>query len=120
MAFDEQLCNRIRELLLESKHEQVIEKHMFGGVCFMVNGNMCIGVVKNDLFCRVGVKIQEQVCELPGARPMDFTGKPMKGYLYVEAEFLRKKQELSFWLQQCLNFNQSLAPKWAGKKNDRL
>jgi TfoX/Sxy family transcriptional regulator of competence genes len=111
MAFDEQLCDRLRELLVELKQETVLEKYMFGGMCFMVNGNMCIGIAKNELMCRVGPKIQKKVCDLPGCRPMDFTGRPMKGYVFVDGGNLRKKQELKFWLQQCLQFNAELPPK---------
>ena len=71
MAFDEKLVNRIREYLIDTK--KIEEKYMFGGVCFMVDGKMCIGVVKDEMMCRINPVMDEVVLEKTGCRPMDFT-----------------------------------------------
>ena len=103
MAFDEKLSDRIREALVDEPN--VEEKHMFGGVCYMVNGKMCIGVVGHDMMCRINPAREEEVLERPGCRPMDFTGRPMKGYVYVSDEGMRKKQDFDYWVNLCLEFN---------------
>jgi TfoX/Sxy family transcriptional regulator of competence genes len=79
MAFNEKLVNRICESLIDLP--RIEEKHMFGGVCFMVNGKMCMGVVKDEMMCRIDPAMDEIVLEKRGCRPMDFTGRPMKGYV---------------------------------------
>lgn len=103
MAFDEALANRIREALVENP--EVEEKYMFGGMCFMVKGKMCVGVVKDEMMCRVDPALQELLLEKTGCRPMDFSGKPMKGYVFVEQSALRSKKELTYWTNLCLDFN---------------
>lgn len=109
MAFDETLVQRIRESLLEKDVKLAEEKYMFGGMCFMLRGHMCLGIAKNELMCRIGFEAQQNVAELLGCRPMDFTGRPMKGYVFVDANVLRTKKELGFWVQLCLDFNSTLA-----------
>jgi TfoX/Sxy family transcriptional regulator of competence genes len=101
MAYDETIAARIRELLAEV--DNVEEKNMFGGVCFMVNEKMCMGVVKDDMMCRIDPEKEPEV--LPGCRPMDFTGRPMKGYVYVSGEGMRTKKNLQYWIDLCLAFN---------------
>jgi TfoX/Sxy family transcriptional regulator of competence genes len=97
MAFNEKLAERIREALVDVP--KTIEKNMFGGVCFMVNNKMCVGVVNDEMMCRIHPAIQEEVLELVGCRMMDFTGKPMEGYVYVSEEGLKsKKKTLCFGL----------------------
>ena len=91
MAFDEKLVDRIREYL--SNVKRVEEKHMFGGVCFMVNGKMCVGVVNDEMMCRTDPGLEEIVLEKEGCRPMDFTGKPMKGYLFIGKEGMRTRKD---------------------------
>src|SRR6478735_12404360 len=80
MAFNESLSNRIREAL--ESVPNVEEKHMFGGVCYMVNDKMCIGVANDDMMCRIGADNYEAALEMPGCREMTFTGKPMIGYVF--------------------------------------
>ncbi len=103
MSYNETLVNRIRELLVHQL--QVEEKNMFGGVCFMVNDKMCIGVVKDELMCRINPELDEIVLEKTGCRPMEFTGKRMKGFVFVNEEGLRSNKEYEYWLNLCLDFN---------------
>ena len=103
MAYDEKLVDRIRELLVSAP--DVEEKHMFGGVSFMVKGKMCVGVVKDDLMCRIDPAVEEEALEKTGCRPMDFTGRPMKGYVYVDETGMKSKKQLEYWLNLSLDFN---------------
>lgn len=114
MAFDENLANRIREALVGL--EKVEEKNMFGGVCFMVDGKMCVGVVKDEMMCRINPALDEVVLEKTGCRQMDFTGKRMKGYVFVSDEGMRTQQAFDYWVGLCLEFN-SLAK--ASKKKTK-
>jgi len=82
MAYDEGLSQRIRESLADQSG--VEEKKMFGGLAFMINGHMSVGVIKTDLMVRVGPDSYEQALSQAHARPMDFTGKPLKGFVYVD------------------------------------
>jgi TfoX/Sxy family transcriptional regulator of competence genes len=103
MAFNEKLADRIRESLVNEK--QVEEKNMFGGVCFMVNGKMCVGVVKDEMMCRIDPEMDETVLEKAGCRRMDFTGKPMKGYVFISSEGMKTKKAFDYWINLCLDFN---------------
>ena len=116
MAFNEKLADRIRESLVDLK--KVEEKYMFGGVCFMVDGKMCIGVVKDEMMCRINPKIDEVVLEKTGCRPMDFTGKRMKGYVFISEEGMKTKKAFDYWLSLCLEFNSlAKASKKKAKKS---
>src|ERR1700746_2444418 len=103
MAFDEKLVDRIRESLVDIK--KVEEKNMFGGVCFMVDGKMCIGVVKDEMMCRIDPEMDEIVLEKTGCRRMGFTGKPMKGYVFISQEGMKSKKAFEYWVSLCLEFN---------------
>lgn len=103
MAFDEKLVDRIRESLVAIK--KVEEKNMFGGVCFMVDGKMCIGVVKDEMMCRIDPEMDEIVLEKIGCRRMDFTGKPMKGYVFISNDGMKTKKAFEYWVSLCLEFN---------------
>lgn len=103
MAFDEKLNDRIREAL--ASLPKVEEKYMFGGSCFMVNGKMCVGVVKDEMMCRIDPEIYEEVLEKEGCREMVFTGKPMKGYVFVSKEGMKTKKQFDFWINECIKFN---------------
>ena len=111
MAFDEKLAARIRTVL--ASRSDVVEKRMFGGLAFMVNGSMCCGIVKNDLMLRVGASRQEELLAKPHARVMDFTGRPSKGMIYVSAEGVRTDAALRSWLGVALEF--VLSPELAVK-----
>lgn len=104
MAYDLYLSERIKKHLKDAK-TAFEEKKMFGGWCAMVDGKMCIGVVKNELMARVGPELQADCEKRPGARPMDFNGKPMNGYLFVSAEGIDMEKDLRFWIDQCLQYN---------------
>ena len=108
MAFHEVLNNRIREALQDVPNLE--EKYMFGGACYMVNGKMCVGVIGNEMMCRVGPEAYEAALEIPGCREMDFAAKPMKGYVYVSEEATRSKKELQYWVDLCLAFNVHAKP----------
>ena len=103
MAFNETLSNRIRESL--ENVPGVEEKYMFGGVCYMVDAKMCIGVVKDEMMCRIGEKMQDEALTKNGCREMDFAGKPMKGYVYVSEEGMRTPADFSYWINLCLAHN---------------
>ena len=109
MAYDENLADRIRGVLASRK--DVTEKKMFGGLSFMLGGNMCCGVIKDDLVLRVGPDGYERALAKPHARPMDFTGRPLKGMVYVDPEGYRTEQALKYWVDQALSFALSLPPK---------
>jgi hypothetical protein len=110
MAHNENSLNRIRELLLE-KQIDFSEKKMFSGVCIMVDKKMCCGThidkkTNEDLLlCRIGEEVYKQALEDPDCIPMEFTGKPMKGYVFVTENGFNTKQKLNHWLTLCLKFN---------------
>jgi len=117
MAYNEKIADRIRESLVSLP--DVIEKQMFGGVCFMVNGKMCVGVIKENMMCRIDPAVADLVVEEPGCRPMDFQTRPMKGYVYVSEEAMRTKKEFERWINLCLDFNKvAKAAKPKKKKYD--
>ena len=103
MAFNELLADRIREVLGDVPN--VYEKYMFGGVCFMVEDKMCVGVVKDEMMCRINPEMDEIVLEMNGCRAMDFTGKRMKGYVYINDEGMKTKKNFEYWINLCLEFN---------------
>jgi TfoX/Sxy family transcriptional regulator of competence genes len=109
MAYDQELSQRIRELLADQ--EDVVEKQMFGGIAFMVRGNVACGLTKQDLLIRIGPERNDEALAHPHARPMDFTGKPMKGWIYVSLEGYETDKELAHWVQQGVAFALSLPPK---------
>ncbi len=110
MAYDEYMADRIRQVF-DSQHVNYIEKKMFGGLCFMVNDKMCCGLLhiktkKTDvLMARVGTHLYGKAIQKKGAMPMDFTGRPMKGYVFVIFEAIDTDTELEWWLQLCLDYN---------------
>ncbi len=109
MPFDESLAERVRSLL--GGDYSLKEKRMFGGLAFMVNGYMCCGIVDKSLVVRVGVKGYRKALSQPHARPMDFTGRPMRGFVYVGPRGYRSTSDLRSWIQRGLHFVVSLPPK---------
>ena len=103
MAYNEKLSDRIREALVSEK--KVDEKIMFGGICFMVNDKMCIGVMKDEMMCRIDPNKREELLEKNGCKEMSFTGKIMKGFVLVEEEVIKTKKDLMYWVNLCLEFN---------------
>lgn len=104
MAYNEKLADRVREII-DFTHKITAEKKMFGGLCFMVNDKMCVGVEKERLMVRLNPDLMEDVMEKEGCRPMDFTGKIMKGYVFVNITALNTKKKLEYWIQLALEYN---------------
>lgn len=103
MAYNEKLAGRTRKLLIPAK--KVEEKAMFGGLCFMVNDKMCIGVEKERLMVRLNPAVMEEVLEKEGCKPMDFTGKIMKGFVFVDASAVTTQKKLAYWVDLALEYN---------------
>ena len=91
---------------------------MFGGVCFMVNDKMCVGVVKDEMMCRIDPDIYEEALKMTGCREMDFTHRPMKGFVFVDNSGMKTKGQLQSWINRCLEYNGKARPskKKAAKK----
>ena len=104
MAYNEYLQERIETILNEKKVVYEAKK-MMGGLCYMVDDKMCFGINKDDLMARVGPDNFEALLEKKGARLMDFTKRPMNGYLFIGPEGIDYEADLEFWIDQCLLFN---------------
>ena len=109
MAFDEGLAERIREHF--HNRRDVEEKKMFGGLCFMVSGHMCCGIIKDTLMARVGPDNYDKCLAMKHASEMDFTGKPMKGMVYISPKGIETDGDLAKWLDTCTGFVEELPPK---------
>ena len=109
MAIDEGLAQRVREHL--EGLQGLTERRMFGGLAYMLNGNMCVGLVRDSLMVRIGPDDYEATVVLPHARPMDFTGKPLRGFVYVAAEGIAEDEDLATWVERGVAFAGSLPPK---------
>jgi hypothetical protein len=109
MAFDESVAHRLRELLQGCGG--VTEKKMFGGLAFMSQGHMFAGVLGSCLMARVGPANYAAALALPDVREMDFTGRPMKGYVFVEPPGFASDADLQRWVNSCLAFVAKLPPK---------
>lgn len=126
MAYDKGLLERLREVLHVvppsggftpeppeggTTNLCVTEKKMFGGMCILVNGNMCCGIVDDILMARVGADQYEECLALPHAREMDFTGRPMKGMVNIDPEGTAEDADLKAWIERCMSFMNTLPPK---------
>lgn len=109
MAFDAGLAQRIRGYI--GDRHGVTEKKMFGGIAFMLYGNMCVGIVDDKLMARVGPAAYDQSLEELHVTPMDFTGKLLKGYVYVHPDGLQADAQLARWIDRSLQFVATLPPK---------
>jgi TfoX/Sxy family transcriptional regulator of competence genes len=114
MAINEKTAARIRELLADQ--EDLEEKKMFNGMCFMVNGKMCVCVSDDQIMCRVGPDAYEAALEKEGASEMNMKGKPMKGYLYVDNDAIKTTKQLKYWVDLCLAFNKEAKASKKKKK----
>jgi TfoX/Sxy family transcriptional regulator of competence genes len=103
MAYNEKLADRIREELVDKR--KVEEKQMMGGLAFMVNDKMCVGVWKDEMMCRIDPEVREEALSKTGCRVMDITGKPMKGFVLVDETGMRSKKQFDYWIGLCLEFN---------------
>lgn len=102
MGYNEKLADRIRNALGEVTDYE--ERKMFGGLCFMVHGSMCCGIADEDFMVRVGPDAYGDALAQPHVRPMDFTGRPLKGMVYVGTAGLRTPAALSAWVRRGLDF----------------
>jgi TfoX/Sxy family transcriptional regulator of competence genes len=109
MAFDQGLAQRLRERLAGTRG--VAEKQMFGGLSFLVDGNMCVGVIGGELIARVGPDATDAALERPGSRLFDFSGRPMKGWITVDPAALEDDDALAAWVDGALGFVRTLPPK---------
>lgn len=110
MAYDTGLAQRIREAL-EDRQEGISERAMFGGLAFLVDGKMFVGVQGSTLMARVGAERHEDALAVAHVREMDFTGRPMKGYVYVDPPGLQEDKDLKAWVQWCVSHVSSLPAK---------
>jgi hypothetical protein len=110
VAFDEALADRVRDVL--AARPELSERRMFGGIAFMLAGNICCGVIGEDLMVRLGDD-GERALEEPHTRPMDFTGKPMKTAIYVDPQGTASEAELAKWVDAGADYAASLPPKGA-------
>lgn len=109
MAHSEELAKRIRGLL-KGKYD-FNEKKMFGGLCFMINGNMFCGVIKDNLIVRVGSEAYEDALAKPNVHPLDFTGRPLRGFIYVDPKGYSTREALLNWVKKGIEFASSLRTK---------
>ena len=111
MPYDERLAQRVRDAL--QGHPHITERKMFGGVAFLRKGLMFVGVSDSALMARVGKDNHADSLGRKHVRPMDFTGKPMQGYVFVDPEGTKTAAQLRFWLERCERFVATLPPKAA-------
>ena len=109
MAYDEQLADRVRELLADTPH--LTERKMFGGLAFMVAGHMACGIVGSDLMLRLGEDGADAALDQPHVRPMDFTHRPMKTMVYVDRDGIDNHNTLKDWVDKALEYASGLPPK---------
>jgi TfoX/Sxy family transcriptional regulator of competence genes len=117
MAFDADIASRVREAL--AARNDVSERKMFGGLCVMVKGHMCCGVLGGDLMLRVGPAQYAKILALPHARPMDFTGRPLTGLVYVSPAGFVTRRALDRWLARAVKFVEGLPVKALRKRKPR-
>lgn len=109
MAYDLGLAQRIREAL--DGRPGISERKMFGGLAFLVDGKMFVGVQDSTLMARVGPERHQDALAVPHVREMDFTGRSMKGYVYVDTPALAEDHDLQAWVQWCVSFVAGLPAK---------
>jgi len=109
MAYDEGLAERLRQLL--QSDNDVAERKMFGGLAFLSHGYMFVGIIGEVLMARVGPDAYAQVLEQPHVRVMDFTGRPMTGYVFVDPPGFAEDEDLAAWVERCYAFVATLPPK---------
>lgn len=109
MAYDEGVAQRVREAL-QGAHG-ITERKMFGGLAFMTHGHMFVGVLGDTLMVRVGPETYEEALRQPHVREMDFTGRPLKGYVYVAPEGFESDADLELWVSRSHRFASALPPK---------
>ena len=104
MPYNDRLADRIRQML-EETGLPIEEKRMMGGLTFMVNNKMCVGILNNDLMARIAPEDYRAALSRPGCREMDLTGKPMKGFIFIDESATRSPEDLNYWVGLALAFN---------------
>jgi TfoX/Sxy family transcriptional regulator of competence genes len=104
MAYDQHLADRV-SVFLKEKRVSFETRNMMGGLCYMINDKMAIGIMKDRLMVRIAPELYEQSLKKKGVRRMDFTGKVVKGFLLVDATAVDMEEDLEYWIQLCLDFN---------------
>ena len=109
MTFSELTASQIRSAIRNTPG--LSERHMFGGIAFMLEGNMCCGVIDDNLVVRVGPEAYERALREPHTRPMDFTGRPLHGFIYVDRDGFASDGSLRQWIDRGVSFVRTLPPK---------
>ncbi len=104
MAYDIHLEDRINNIL-KNKRIDYRSMKMMGGLCFMIDEKMCFGIVKDTLMARIGIETYQEALAKEGCSEMNFTGRKMKGYVFVSAEAIDLESDLEYWINKCLAFN---------------
>jgi len=104
MAYDEFLQERISRVL-DEKHTSFVAKKMMGGLVFMINDKMCLGIVKDEMMARINPDIYEDSLLKEGCSEMNFTGTSMKGFVFLSPDAIDMETDLDYWVQLCLDFN---------------
>lgn len=105
MAYNVTLANKVRERFAILTN--VEEKEMMGGLTFMYNGKMCVGIIKDELMCRIDPKLHEIEVDKIGCRTMDFTKRPMKGYIMIDENGMKTQKDFDYWIDLALDFNKN-------------
>lgn len=114
MAYCEDLANRIRQRLAELPN--IEEKKMMGGLTFMFNNKMCVGIIKDELMCRIDPTLHEESVEKNGCRTMDFTKRPMKGYVMIDESGMKSQTDFDYWINLAIDFNKQAKSSKKKKK----
>ena len=109
MTYDDGLAHRLREAV--GSRPDVTEEEMFGGLGFLIEGNLCCGVIGDSLVARVGPDAYDDAVEEPHARPFDFTGREMRGWVFVDHPGLASAAALADWVDRAVAFVETLPPK---------
>jgi TfoX N-terminal domain len=117
MAYNTLLAERLRAAL--KRHPGITEQNMFGGVCFLLHGNMLVGIWKDSLIARLGPEVGTAALSQPHVGPMDITGKPMKGWVIIAPAGLSTEADIKSWVTLAIQFVKGLEPKGSEKKADR-
>jgi TfoX/Sxy family transcriptional regulator of competence genes len=109
MAYDQLIADEVRTAI--GPHARLSEREMFGGIVFMVNGNMAVGVSREELMVRVGKDAHDEAISRPGARTFDMAGRPMRGWVGVTRDGFSTEEDLASWVEWGVSFAESLPPK---------
>jgi TfoX/Sxy family transcriptional regulator of competence genes len=116
MAYDEYLAERIDQILISRKVEFLVKK-MMGGLCYMMDDKILCGIIKDQLMARIGLKGYEEALKVEGVNIMNFTGRSMKGYIFIEMDAIDTDVQLEYWIERCLTFNPLAKSSKKGKKS---